>query len=77
MDGIVTGTGGISGKLSIPEYINVDVYEGEYEVEPDFAEQTLPTKNKTLVRDITVNPIQVESVSNIQGGRTVYIGGII
>ena len=87
MDGITTGAGGISGsmsppasmsgELSIPTYIDVNEYEGEYEVEPDFAEQTLPTKNKTLVKDITVNPIQVESVSNIQGGRTVYIGGII
>lgn len=77
MDGIVTGTRSISGKLSIPEYINVDVYGGEYAATPDFDGQTLPTKNKTLVKDITINPIQVESVSNIQGGRTVYIGGII
>lgn len=87
MDGITTGTGSISGslsppasmsgELSIPTYIDVDEYEGEYVTSPDFDGQTLPTKNKTLVKDITINPIQVESVSNIQGGRTVYIGGII
>lgn len=87
MDGITTGTGSISGslsppasmsgELSIPTYIDVDMYEGEYEVSPDFDGVTLPTTNKTLSHDITINPIQVESVSNLEGGRTVYIGGII
>lgn len=56
---------------------DVDVYEGQTRVEPDFDGVTLETDHKYLLSDITVNPIQVESVSNTSGGRTVYIGGII
>lgn len=52
-------------------------YTGEYIIDPDFDRQTLQTKQKYMTDNITVNPIQVESVSNIEGGRTVYIGGII
>lgn len=77
ISGSLSPPANISGELSIPTYIDVDMYEGEYEVSPDFDGATLPTTNKTLSHDITINPIQVESVSNIQGGRTVYIGGII
>lgn len=58
----------------VPE---VDVYEGRTRVEPDFDGVTLETDHKYLLDDITVNPIQVESVSNLSGGKTVYIGGII
>lgn len=53
------------------------VYTGETTVNPDFIGKVLQTAQKTVISNITVNPIQVESVSNIQGGRTVYIGGII
>lgn len=52
-------------------------YEGAYVVVPDWEAQTLPTKNTQLNDDITVTAIQLESVSNLSGGRTVYIGGII
>ena len=53
------------------------IYTGATEVNPDFDGIVLETAQKIALSDITVNPIQVESVSNIQGGRTVYIGGII
>lgn len=56
---------------------DVDVYTGRTEVDPDFIGVVLPTKEKYVAKNITVNPIQVESVSNVGGGRTVYIGGII
>lgn len=75
--GTLSGINTISGELSTPIYVDVDVYDGTYDVSPDFAGVTLNTKNKTLKKDISVRPIQVESVSNIEGGRTVYIGGII
>lgn len=52
-------------------------YTGEYAVTPDFNGTTLQTRQKYMSDNVTVNPIQVESVSNIGGGRTVYIGGII
>lgn len=52
-------------------------YTGEYIIDPDFDGQVLQTRQKYMTDNVTVNPIQVESVSNIEGGRTVYIGGII
>lgn len=53
-----------------------DPYAGEYEVDPDFTGHTLTTKNKLLLENVVVKPIEVASVSNTSGGRTVYIGGI-
>ena len=52
-------------------------YDGEYEVDPKFEDQTLDTKDKTLTDDILVNAIMVSRTTNASGGNTVYIGGII
>ena len=52
-------------------------YTGDYIVDPDFATQTLGTKEKYMLDDVTVNPIEVARVSNPAGGRTIYIGGEI
>lgn len=52
-------------------------YTGSYIIDPDFDGQVLQTRQKCMTDNVTVNPIQVESVSNTSGGRTVYIGGII
>ncbi len=52
-------------------------YTGQTTVDPDFSGTVLETAQKIVLSNITVNPIQVESVSNPTGGRTVYIGGII
>ena len=52
-------------------------YEGPYTLDPDFDGVTLPTKNKTMNADVTVNPIAVARVGNSAGGTTIYIGGII
>lgn len=54
-----------------------ETYTGAYNVEPDFDGETLETKGKLMTDDVTVQPISVSRVSNQQGGRTVYIGGII
>lgn len=56
---------------------DLPVYTGATTVEPDFDGTVLMTAQKVVNQNITVNPIQVESVSNPMGGRTVYIGGII
>ena len=56
---------------------DLPVYTGATTVEPDFDGTVLMTAQKVVNQNITVNPIQVESVSNPAGGRTVYIGGII
>lgn len=62
--------------IRVTDY-DAPVYTGETTVDPDFTGTVLQTAQKIVTNNITVNPIQVESVSNIQGGRTVYIGGII
>lgn len=58
-------------------HLQGDIYEGEYEVDPSFDQQTLLTKNKTLENNVTVNPIMVSRTTNLSGGYTVYIGGDI
>ena len=52
-------------------------YTGNYIVDPDFATQILGTKEKYMLDNVTVNPIEVARVSNPAGGRTIYIGGEI
>ena len=62
--------------IKVTDY-DAPVYTGETTVNPDFTGTVLQTAQKIVTNNITVNPIQVESVSNPMGGRTVYIGGII
>lgn len=56
---------------------DIEIYRGDYIVEPDFTEQVLATKNKMLTDNVKVSAIEVQRVSNTSGGRTVYIGGLI
>ena len=60
-----------------PVYVESELYKGDYEIEPSFDRQQLPTKAKTMTDDLTVEAIEVQRVSNAAGGRTVYIGGLI
>ena len=63
---------------SVVETVSVggNPYTGDYVVDPSFVKSTLPTKDKLLLEDVTVNPIEVARVSNPSGGKTIYIGGI-
>ena len=54
-----------------------DVYDGSYTVTPAFSEQWLETKDKIMVDDVTIEPIMVSRTTNLSGGTTIYIGGII
>jgi len=56
---------------------DMPVYDGAYEVTPEWYAQTLATRNKQMADDVTVKSIQLELVSNLSGGKTAYIGGII
>lgn len=49
-------------------------YEGIYEVTPRKIEQTLPTKNRSLNKDVTVYAIPYAETTNPAGGTTVVIG---
>lgn len=56
----------------VTEYIG-DKYEGDYEITPKVEAQTVPTKNKVLVDDMTIKSIPIYKTSNNSGGTTVYI----
>jgi hypothetical protein len=50
------------------------LYEGDYVATPKVGEQTLPTKEKVMVGDVTIKAIPFFNTSNTSGGSTVYIG---
>lgn len=54
---------------------DADEYSGPYHVIPEFYDQSLPTKDTYLSDDVTVESIFVNRVSNLAGGKTVFIGG--
>lgn len=51
-------------------------YKGSYEITPSLEEQMLKTKNRSMNKDVTVNPIPTYEVSN-DSGTTFIIGGTI
>jgi hypothetical protein len=62
--------------LIVPVYEDVPLYEGEYEVTPKVTEQTIPTAQKFLARDVTIEKIPYFEVSNNSGGTTASIGEV-
>ena len=52
---------------------SADEYHGSYEVTPSNSEQTLQTKDKILLNNVTVHKTPYYEVSNIYGGKTVTI----
>ena len=83
LDGELSLNLNIDGEMSLDLHMDGEAgtdaptYQGQTTVNPDFEGTVLETAQKIVLSNITVNPIQVESVSNPTGGRTVYIGGII
>lgn len=61
----------------ISRSISANYYEGPYSVKPKFEDQTLLTNNKLMSDDVQVEAIEVSRTTNLAGGITVYIGGII
>lgn len=49
-------------------------YMGDYRITPKVKQQTVPTKDRLLRKDMTVEAIPFFNVSNTSGGDTVYIG---
>lgn len=74
LDGKVVGTLEIVGKMNVGG--QAEVYEGDYEVIPKVTAQSLPTKEKYMIDDVTVKEIPFFETSNNSGGNTVYIGGL-
>ena len=51
-----------------------DKYEGDYNVIPRVYQQTLDTKDKLMLNDVTVEIIPLSRVINLSNGYTVTIG---
>ena len=54
-----------------------ETYEGPYSVDPLFQTTILETRRKFMTDNVRVHPIGVSRVTNLSGGKTVYIGGAI
>ena len=77
-DGDFRLTSSFQGELGsnvIAKQYDYPIYDGQYDIDPLFAEQVLQTREKCLLDDLTVKAISVSYVSNPQGGQTAYIGG--
>lgn len=65
----------ITAELTLPLSQDKEIYQGEYEIDPDTEDdQVLSTRQKLLIDDITVHKIQYTETINPAGGTTVYIG---
>lgn len=51
-----------------------DIYDGTYNVIPRVYQQVLPTKDKVLIDDVTVEVIPLTTVLNLSDGYTATIG---
>ena len=67
--------GNLHGTLSAGTVIGVELYEGAYTVHSAVhGAQELPTANKQLTKNITVEKIPYYETSNMSDGITIYIG---
>lgn len=55
--------------------VTIPAYEGSYEIQPKQNEQIMPTKGRMMQKDMKIQEIPYEEVSNNTGGKTVTIGG--
>lgn len=74
LTGKLTAQGTLSGMLTIPSAVGVDVYDGAYVVVPKaHDEQVLETAQKLLLEDVTVTKVPYYETSNLFDGKTAYI----
>lgn len=74
--GTLTATSAtLHGTLSARSVIGAEIYDGAYLVHSEAHEvQILPTANKQLTKNITVEKIPYYETSNLSDGITIYIG---
>ena len=72
---LTAARGELHGTLSARSVIDAELYEGAYTVHSASNEvQILPTANKQLTKNITVEKIPYYETSNLSDGITIYIG---
>lgn len=54
---------------------DIDVYQGEYDITPQDAAQTLKTNQKLMTDDVRVHPVPYIEIPLSGGGIEVKIGG--
>ena len=76
LHGTLTATSAtLHGTLSARSVIGAEIYDGAYSVHSAAHEmQELPTANKHLVKNSTVEKIPYYETSNMSDGITIYIG---
>ena len=57
LKGIINPEATLKGKITVPEIISADHYQGAYTVTPSSTQQTLSTRDLLLDDDITIEPI--------------------
>lgn len=88
LDVAVQTDGAIEAEPSTPQALEVELlaggsapsiapYNGKYAVIPTVEGETLQTKRKYMVENLTVHAIPYFEVGNLTGGTTVYIAGEI
>jgi hypothetical protein len=58
---------------TVTEFVGGSPYDGEYEITPKVDGQTMATKNKVMLNDVTILAIPYYVTGNTTGGDTVYI----
>lgn len=71
--GIIKTDISIKGCLSMP--VGYEDYTGNYNILPEVKEQIIPTSNKHMTEDLTIQAIPFYKTTNPQGGETIIIGG--
>lgn len=76
----ITNKKSITGKVIIAKQVPIHdkypEYEGAYIIDPLVTEQSLPTAQKSMEEDMTINAIHYDEVENLGGGKTATIGMI-
>ena len=76
LSGTIAANGTIAGSVATGKVfasVDVDYYEGNYEVVPKVDSQTLETREKIMKENLIIKEIPVYEVTNNAGGTTVYI----
>ena len=73
IQGSITTTDVITANLQIPDAMPIDIYDGQYEIDPKaHAATILNTSGRMLLKDVTIRKIPYFETSNLSG-YTVYI----
>lgn len=67
----------LRGSIRYVDHVGVNgaqVYEGEYTVKPELTERILQTKGKSMLDNVTIREIPIDTVTNAAGGNTIIIG---